>query len=415
MGLPLAVAFAKKFAVIGFDTRKARREALNTHQDDTGTVSGDELKKSKIKIVEDTSGLASANFHIVTVPTPVGRANRPDLTHIYDATRNLAQILKRGDTVVYESTVYPGLTEEICVPLLEQVSGLKYRKDFKVGYSPERINPGDAEHSFESIVKVVSGCDAEALEKIAAVYGEVVKVGVHKVSSIRVAEAAKVIENTQRDLNIALVNELALIFDRMGIDTHEVLKAAGTKWNFLKFKPGLVGGHCIGVDPYYLTHKAEELGIHPQVILAGRKINDGMAHFVAQKTVKLMIAAGHDLSKSTVTILGATFKEDVPDVRNSQILPLMSELKEYGVTVQICDPVAKPADIKNYFGVTPVSWGELKPAHAVIAAVSHSEFKKLTPADFKKITVVQSSVLMDVKAAYDFNELKKAGFTVWRL
>ena len=344
VGLPVAVAFGKHGPVIGFDINENRLEELRAGQDRTNEVSATELGDTQIEFTSKPEVLAQADFHIVAVPTPIDDAHQPDLTPVVKASESVGTALKKGDIVVYESTVYPGVTEDICVPILERVSGLKCGPDFTVGYSPERINPGDKEHTFTKIKKVVSGQDAATLEIVADVYSSVVTAGVYKAASIKVAEAAKVIENTQRDLNIALMNELALIFDRMGIDTLDVLEAAGTKWNFLKFKPGLVGGHCIGVDPYYLTHKAEKLGYIPQVILAGRRINDSMGAFIAQQTIKQMIHAGHAIAGAVVTLLGLTFKENCPDLRNSRVIDIIRELEEFDVQVQVFDPVASSAE-----------------------------------------------------------------------
>jgi len=351
VGLPVAVAFGKVRRTIGFDINRTRIEELRDGFDRTDEVTPEELAAADILFTDRIEDLKGANFHIVAVPTPIDEANQPDLRLMCRASETVAAALKPGDIVVYESTVYPGVTEEECLPILERISGLKGGVDFKVGYSPERINPGDKEHTFTKILKVVSGQDAETLEVVADVYSSVVTAGVFRASSIKVAEAAKVIENTQRDLNIALMNELALIFDRMGIDTGEVLAAAGSKWNFLKFSPGLVGGHCIGVDPYYLTHKAEKLGYIPQVILAGRRINDGMGKFVAQRAVKEIIKAGHPVLGSVVTVLGLTFKENCPDLRNSKVIDIVKELQDYGMEVQVCDPLADHEEALHEYGV----------------------------------------------------------------
>jgi UDP-N-acetyl-D-glucosamine/UDP-N-acetyl-D-galactosamine dehydrogenase len=342
VGLPVAVAFGLHQKTIGFDINSQRIKELQSFHDRTGEVTAEELRTANILYTDAIEELRQADFHIVAVPTPVNEANQPDLTPMFKASETVGKALKLGDIVVYESTVYPGVTEDECVPILERVSGLVCGRDFTVGYSPERINPGDKEHTFTKIKKVVSGQDAQTLAIVAAVYESVVTAGVHRASSIKVAEAAKVIENTQRDLNIALMNELAYIFDRMEIDTTDVLEAAGTKWNFLKFRPGLVGGHCIGVDPYYLTHKAEKLGYIPQVILAGRRINDGVGKFIAQRTVKEMIHAGHNILGTTVTVFGLTFKEDCPDLRNSKVIDIIRELEDYGIKVQVHDPLADP-------------------------------------------------------------------------
>jgi len=396
VGLPLAVSFAKKFDVIGFDIKKERIEELKRGEDSTGEVSCEDLKSILINFTANPEDLNNANFYIVTVPTPIDTHNNPDLKPVISATKTVGKVLKKGDYVVYESTVYPGVTEEICVPILENESGLKFIKDFKVGYSPERINPGDKVHTFENIIKVVSGCDKESLDLIAETYGKVVKAGIYKAENIKVAEAAKVIENTQRDLNIALMNELALIFDKMHIDTKSVLEAAGTKWNFLKFEPGLVGGHCIGVDPYYLTFKAEEFGYHPQVILAGRKINDSMGKFVAEKTVKLLIKAGKIVKDSKVLILGFTFKENVPDIRNTKIIDIYNELKDYGITADIFDPIADKEEIESEYGIKALTkLDNSKIYDSIILAVKHNYFIEnlhvLTPL------IDKASVFVDVK------------------
>ncbi|HTG81287.1 MAG TPA: nucleotide sugar dehydrogenase, partial [Geobacteraceae bacterium] len=355
-----------------------------------------------------------ADFHIVAVPTPVDAANQPDLTLMLKASETVGKALKNGDIVVYESTVYPGATEEECVPVLERCSGLKCGGDFTVGYSPERINPGDKEHTFTKIKKVVAGQDEDTLEIVARVYESVVNAGVHRATSIKVAEAAKVIENTQRDLNIALMNELAIIFDRLGIDTGEVLTAAGTKWNFLAFKPGLVGGHCIGVDPYYLTHKAEKIGYIPQVILSGRRINDGMGKFIAQRAVKEMIRAGHQILGSTVTVLGLTFKEDCPDLRNSKVIDIIRELQDYGVNVQVHDASANPSEAASEYGVALISLEQLRPAAAVIVAVAHRLYREWSAADLTRL-MGRNPVVIDVKGIYEPAELERTGARVWRL
>lgn len=414
VGLPLAVAFAEKFSVIGFDIDARRVRELKEGFDRTGEVTAHELDEREILFSDSIDDLRRADFHIVAVPTPVTDANQPDLTPLLRASETVARALKSGDIVVYESTVYPGVTEDECVPLLEKVSGLRCGVDFKVGYSPERINPGDREHTFTRITKVVSGQDAESLEIIARVYASVVTAGVFRAASIKVAEAAKVIENTQRDLNISLMNELALVFDRLGIDTGAVLEAAGTKWNFLNFKPGLVGGHCIGVDPYYLTHIAEKNGYIPQVILAGRRINDGMGRFIAQRTVKEMIHSGHGILGSTVTVLGLTFKENCPDLRNSKVKDIIRELRDYGVNVQLHDPAGDPEVIFREYGQKPLAMEELQPAAAVVVAVEHHLYRQLAPADFIRL-MGDNPVLIDVKSIYDAAALRSAGIRVWRL
>ena len=414
VGLPVAVAFGKVRRTIGFDINRTRIEELRDGFDRTDEVTAEELAAADILFTDRIEDLKGANFHIVAVPTPIDEANQPDLRLMCRASETVAAALKPGDIVVYESTVYPGVTEEECLPILERISGLKGGVDFKVGYSPERINPGDKEHTFTKILKVVSGQDAETLEVVADVYSSVVTAGVFRASSIKVAEAAKVIENTQRDLNIALMNELALIFDRMGIDTGEVLAAAGSKWNFLKFSPGLVGGHCIGVDPYYLTHKAEKLGYIPQVILAGRRINDGMGKFVAQRAVKEIIKAAHPVLGSVVTVLGLTFKENCPDLRNSKVIDIIKELQDYGMEVQVCDPLADHEEALHEYGVNLAPRSELKPAVAVVAAVAHTEYRDLSAAALIGM-MVQNPVLVDVKGMFDGGRMSAAGIRVWKL
>ena len=414
VGLPVAVAFGKIRRTIGFDINKRRIEELKTGNDRTNEVSSGDLKAADILFTTEISDLKTANFHIVAVPTPVDNANQPDMSLVLRASETVGKALKKGDIVVYESTVYPGATEDECGPVLEKASGLKCGVDFKIGYRPERINPGDKEHAFTKITKIVSGQDAESLETIATVYGSVLTAGVHRAATIKVAEAAKVIENTQRDINIALMNELAIIFDRLGIDTESVLAAAGTKWNFLKFKPGLVGGHCIGVDPYYLTHKAETVGYIPQVILAGRRINDSMGKFIAQRTIKEMIRAGHDVSGCTITVLGLTFKENCPDLRNSKVMDIINELKDYGVNVQVCDPEADPEEAVHEYGITLTPMAKLKPASAVVLAVAHKSFCKLTAPELLKL-MKDKPVLIDVKSVYNASVMKQSGISVWRL
>ncbi len=414
VGLPVAVAFGKSARTVGFDINPTRISELKSGYDRTGEVADDELKTADILYTHEIADLKLADFHIVAVPTPVDDAHQPDLSPVIRASETVGKALKKGDIVVYESTVYPGATEEDCVPVLERFSGLKCGVDFTVGYSPERINPGDKEHTFTKIRKVVSGQDEATLKIVAEVYGSVVTAGVYPASSIKVAEAAKVIENTQRDLNIALMNELAMIFDIMGIDTREVLEAAGTKWNFLKFQPGLVGGHCIGVDPYYLTHKAEKLGYIPQVILAGRRINDGMGKFVAQRTVKEMIRAGHSVLGSTVTILGLTFKEDCPDLRNSRVIDIIRELEDYGVRVQVHDALADAAEARHEYGVELVKMADLRPATAVVAAVAHHTYRDMPLAELAGL-MGANPVLIDVKGLFESAAVKAAGMHLWRL
>ncbi len=414
VGLPVAVAFGLKQHTIGFDINSSRIDELKQAHDRTGEVSSIELNNADIFFTASIDELQHADFHIIAVPTPVDEAKQPDLTPMLKASETVGKALKKGDIVVYESTVYPGVTEDECIPILERVSGLKCGVDFKVGYSPERINPGDKEHTFTKIKKVVSGQDVETLEMVAQVYESVVTAGVHRAPTIKVAEAAKVIENTQRDLNIALINELALIFDRMGIDTNDVLDAAGTKWNFLKFKPGLVGGHCIGVDPYYLTHKAEKIGYIPQVILAGRRINDGMGKYIAQRTVKEMIHAGHNMLGARVTVLGLTFKEDCPDLRNSKVIDIIHELEDYGINVQVCDPLADADEALHEYGVTLVPFDELKTSEAVVVAVAHKEYLSLST---KKLSAMMNGapLIIDVKGIYNRQRIENDNIRIWRL
>jgi len=415
VGLPVAVAFGKTHAVVGFDVKPARIAELKAGRDSTGEVEPAELAQAKILFTDRTEDLKDCDFFIVAVPTPVDSGNTPDLSPLVGASKSIGKVLKRGDIVVYESTVYPGATEEDCVPVLEAQSGLRFGTDFTVGYSPERINPGDREHTFTKIKKIVSGSDARTLDIVAEVYGSVVTAGVHRAGTIKVAEAAKVIENTQRDLNIALMNELSVVFKRMGIDTQEVLEAAGSKWNFLPFRPGLVGGHCIGVDPYYLTHKAEKLGYIPQVILAGRRINDNMGRFVARNTIKQMISQGIDVARSRIGILGITFKENCPDTRNSKVVDIIRELQDYGVEVVVCDPHADAADVHEEYGLTLGEVDASRPVDALVIAVAHSEYRALTPAALRAMTRGDKPVLVDVKCIQPRQALESAGFNVWRL
>lgn len=414
VGLPVAVAFGKEARTIGFDINPVRIKELQQNHDRTGEVAPVDLSAADILFTTSIDQLKQADFHIVAVPTPINDANQPDLSLLISATVSVGKALKKGDIVVYESTVYPGATEEDCLPVLERESGLTGGRDFKIGYSPERINPGDKEHTFTKIRKVVSGQDAESLEIIAQTYERVVTAGVHRAPSIMVAESAKVIENTQRDLNIALMNELALIFERLGIDTGDVLQAAGSKWNFLPFKPGLVGGHCIGVDPYYLTHKAEKIGYIPQVILAGRRINDGMGKFIAQHAIKEMIHAGHFISGSTVTVLGLTFKENCPDLRNSKVVDIIKEMEEYGINVQVHDQLADPAEALREYGICLIKREDLKPAAAVISAVAHNIYLHWSVKELLSL-LADKPVLIDVKGTFDATVLRDAGIRVWRL
>lgn len=415
VGLPIAVAFGKFAPVIGFDINKTKVEELRKGIDRTGEVSAKDLSTSQVRYTYEPADLKAANFIIVAVPTPISEALQPDLKALRMVSEVIGANMSRGTIVVYESTVYPGVTEEICLPILEKKSGLKAGVDFKVGYSPERINPGDKEHTIEKIVKVVSAQDAESLEIVADTYGMVVKAGVHRASSIKVAEAAKVIENTQRDLNIALMNELALIFHRLGIDTKSVLEAAGTKWNFLKFSPGLVGGHCIGVDPYYLTAKAESVGYHPQVILSGRRINNGMGKFVAEQTIKLLSQLSRPTNQLTVGVLGLTFKENVPDLRNSKVPDIINELREYGVNVLVHDPMAEREEAVAEYGIHLVDWKELKDLDGLILAVAHRDYARMNLEDLlKPLRSLNNGVLIDVKSMLELGKVPSS-LKYWRL
>lgn len=416
VGLPLAVEFGKKLPVVGFDIHQKRIQELQSGQDHTLEVSPEELKQAtQLTYSANLDDLNSCNFFIVTVPTPIDQVNRPDLTPLRKASETIGKVLKEGDIVVYESTVYPGATEEVCIPVLEQVSGLKFNKDFFAGYSPERINPGDKVNTLTKIKKITSGSTAEVATFVDQVYNTIIAAGTHKATSIKVAEAAKVIENTQRDLNIALVNELSVIFERLEIDTLDVLEAAGSKWNFLPFRPGLVGGHCIGVDPYYLTHKAEEVGYHPQVILAGRRINDNMARYVARTTIKKMVKNNIDVTKATVGILGVTFKENCPDIRNSKIVDLIKEFDQWGVKVAVCDPWADVEEVKREYGIELVEVNAQHPVDSLIIAVGHNEFRNLSPEQLRAYTQGEKPVLADVKSLFNRDEMAAQGFTVFRL
>jgi len=415
VGLPLAVEFGKKYPTIGFDLSTSKVEAYRRHVDPTGEVSTEDLQAaSQFRPTTDAAALKEADFIIVAVPTPVDEAHKPDFSPLVGASITVGRNLRKGATVVYESTVYPGATEEVCIPLLERESGLKWKQDFFVGYSPERINPGDKERTVTKITKVVSGDSPETLEKVAATYAAVITAGVYRASSIKVAEAAKVIENTQRDLNIALVNELSLIFHRIGIDTLEVLQAAGTKWNFLPFRPGLVGGHCIGVDPYYLTDKAERMGYHPQVILAGRRINDGMGAYIAQQTVKELLRLGSPVKGAHIIVLGLTFKENCPDLRNSKVIDVIRELESFGATVHVHDPVAEAEEAQHEYGVDLVAWEHLPKANAIVAAVAHKELAD-KPLDELLTKLAPGGLYVDVKSQADRAALQARGVTVWRL
>ena len=415
VGLPLVVEFGKQLRTIGFDIAQHKVDACLRGTDPSRELSDAEMSAATHAVyTSDPRLLKEADVIIVAVPTPVDDAHIPDFRPLIGASTSVGRNLKKGAIVVYESTVYPGATEEICIPVLERESGLKWKQDFFVGYSPERINPGDREHTLTKILKIVSGDSAATLDRVAKLYERIVEPGVHRAGSIKAAEAAKVIENTQRDLNIALMNELAIIFEKMGIDTSEVLEAAGTKWNFLKFKPGLVGGHCIGVDPYYLTHKAEMLGFHPQVILAGRRINDGMGKFIAEQTIKQLIAADRSIKGARVNVLGLTFKENCGDLRNSKVIDIIRELESYGVEIAVTDPQAEAEEAMHEYGVRLVPWQDLPCADAIVAAVSHQEFKSLTAAQIGE-KLARGGAFIDVKAAFSAEALRKQGFHVWRL
>ncbi|MCR5747247.1 MAG: nucleotide sugar dehydrogenase [Lachnospiraceae bacterium] len=417
VGMPIAVAFAKKIDVIGFDLNKAKIDLYKSGVDPTKEVGDEVIKNTKVDFTSDETRLKEAKFHIVAVPTPVNDDHTPDLSPVEGASRILGRNLTKGSVVVFESTVYPGVTEEICVPILEKESGLKCGTDFKIGYSPERINPGDKVHRLESITKIVSGMDEETLDTVATVYELVVEAGVHRAESIKVAEAAKVIENSQRDINIAFMNELSIIFNKMGIDTKSVLEAAGTKWNFLKFYPGLVGGHCIGVDPYYLTYKAEMLGYHSQIIQSGRRINDDMGKYVAENCVKLLISADKPVKTAKVAILGFTFKENCPDTRNTKVIDIVNELNEYGIKPVIADPAADTDEAKRLYGIEFKDIAEIKEMDAVILAVAHDQFTKLSEQDIEAFygKGKDKKVLLDIKGLLERKKYEKAGYKYWRL
>ena len=415
VGLPLAVEFGKKRQTIGYDLSATKVESYKRYIDPTGEVSPDDFRAAaQLLVTSDPAELSQADYIVVAVPTPVDLAHQPDFSPLVSASQAVGKHMKHGAIVIYESTVYPGATEEICIPVLEKYSGMKWKTDFHVGFSPERINPGDKHHTLTRILKVVSGDDEGTLEKIAVLYESVITAGVHRASSIKVAEAAKVIENTQRDLNIALMNELAIIFDKLQIDTLEVLQAAGTKWNFLPFRPGLVGGHCIGVDPYYLTHKAEMVGYIPQVILAGRRINDSMAKFVAEQTIKHIIKADINVKGARVNVLGLSFKENCPDLRNSKVADLIGELKSYGIDLHVHDPVANPQEALHEYGVELESWESLPCSDAIIVAVPHQQFIERPLSDFQA-KVTSKGCFIDVKSQFDPKVLRAAGLNVWRL
>lgn len=415
VGMPIAVAFAKKIKVVGYDLNEKKIALYKSGIDPTREVGDEAIKQTTVEFTADEAKLKEAKFHVVAVPTPVNDDHTPDLTPVEGASRILGRNLTKGSIVVYESTVYPGVTEDVCVPILEKESGLKCGVDFKVGYSPERINPGDKVHRLETITKIVSGMDDETLDIVAKVYELVVDAGVHRASCIKVAEAAKVIENSQRDINIAFMNELSIIFNKLGIDTKSVLEAAGTKWNFLKFYPGLVGGHCIGVDPYYLTYKAEQAGYHSQVILSGRRINDDMGKYVAENVVKNLIKAGKSVKNAKVAILGFTFKENCPDTRNSKIFDIVKELREYGIEPIIADPTADYEEAKHLYGVDFVDMNTIAGSDAVVLAVAHDEFAKLTMAEIDKLFGEGQRVLLDIKGLLNRKEYENAGYSYWRL
>lgn len=405
VGIPLAVEFSKHCDVIGFDINKEKINQYLNGIDPTQEVGDENLKDCKVLFTSDEENIKKAKFHIVAVPTPINQDKTPNLKPIIGASEVVARNLTKGSIVVYESTVYPGTTEEICVPILEKISGLKYKRDFKIGYSPERINPGDKVNRLTSIVKIVSGCDEETLDTVAKVYEMIIQVGVYRAESIKVAEAAKVIENSQRDINIAFMNELAMVFDKMNIDTVEVLKAAQTKWNFLNFKPGLVGGHCIGVDPYYFIYKAQELGYHSQIILSGRQINDEMGKYIGQNTIKKLVLADKKVKGAKVGIMGITFKENCPDIRNTKVIDIINELREYGVDVLVYDPIANKDDVKSEYNIDLVSYENLQKLDAVLIAVEHEEFKNLNIKDIKNMQNKKNPIIIDIKGIFDKDKI----------
>lgn len=415
VGVPLAVEFARFIDVIGFDINEEKINGYKNGYDATQEVGDEKLKSTTVDFTHNDKRLKDAKFHIVAVPTPINSDKTPDLKPVIGATKTLAKNLTKGSIVVYESTVYPGTTEEICIPILEEISGLEYGKDFKVGYSPERINPGDKVNTLTTITKIVSGCDQETLDIVAKVYEIIIEAGVYRAESIKVAEAAKVIENSQRDINIAFMNELAMVFNKMGIDTQEVLNAASTKWNFLNFKPGLVGGHCIGVDPYYFIYKAEELGYHSQIILSGRKINDGMAAYVVENTIKKLIKAEKKIKGCKVAVLGLTFKENCPDTRNTKVIDIINDLKDYGIEVLVYDPVADKQEALEEYKIQLNSIDELKSVDAVICAVAHNDFKQISIDQLTSMYNDDKKVLIDIKGLYNKADLDKSEFIYWRL
>lgn len=416
VGLPLAVEFGKKRAVVGFDINQARIDELRAGRDSTLEVTGDDIKSAEhLSFTSSVADLEECGVFIVTVPTPIDNVNRPDLTPLIRASETVGKVMEPGSLVIFESTVYPGCTEEICVPVLEESSGLKFNENFYCGYSPERINPGDKVNTLTKIRKITSGSTPTIAQEVDALYSQIITAGTFPAASLKVAEAAKVIENTQRDLNIALVNELSVIFARLGIDTLDVLEAAGSKWNFLPFRPGMVGGHCIGVDPYYLTHKAEEVGYHPQVILAGRRINDNMARYAARNVVKQMVKNGLDVARCTIGVMGVTFKENCPDIRNSKIADLISELSAWGIKTMVTDPWANPVEVEHEYGIRLVDIGPGSELDSLIVAVGHEQYRNMAPTELRKMCRVANPVLADLKSLYDRSALAAEGFTVFRL
>jgi UDP-N-acetyl-D-glucosamine/UDP-N-acetyl-D-galactosamine dehydrogenase len=411
VGLPIALEFARKIQVVGFDINEERVELMRNNIDPSNELDASEFEERDIKFTTKIEDLSDVQFFVVAVPTPIDGANLPNLSPLLGASRTVGKALKKGDYVVFESTVYPGCTEEDCIPVLEEVSGLKFREDFMVGYSPERINPGDKEHTLQNVIKVVSGCCDDSLDNIAKTYELVVKAGVHKASSIKVAEAAKIIENTQRDVNIALINELSIIFNKLGVNTFDVLEAAGTKWNFLKFTPGLVGGHCIGVDPYYLTHKAQQAGYHSKVITSGRYVNDSMGFYIGKQTVKKILATGKHIQDARILVMGATFKEDVSDIRNSKVIDIINELKSFQVQVDLVDPHASSEEMKNEYGVS-LTTNARSDYDAIIVAVNHKKYKSMTEADFRAMMKDDLGIFVDVKGVFK-NEIKNLEY--WSL
>ena len=416
VGLPLAVEFAKTRTVVGFDINRLRVQQLKEGNDVTNECSREQLSGAKyLHYSNEINDISDATIYIVTVPTPIDQANRPDLQPLIAASKTVASVMKRGDIVIYESTVFPGATEEVCVPIMEEVSGLKFNKDFSCGYSPERINPGDKVNTLTKITKITSASNKKASIEVDNLYKSIIKAGTWLASSIKVAEAAKVIENSQRDLNIAFVNELSVIFERLNIDTLEVLEAAGSKWNFLPFRPGMVGGHCIGVDPYYLTHKAEEVGYNPQVVLAGRRMNDNMARYAARSIIKRMVQESIDIARSSVGIMGITFKDDCPDTRNSKVIDLIKELQSWNIKVKVTDPWADKREVAREYGIDLVNQNELSNLDALIVAVGHNQFRRLSVTDLQKICPRQGGIIGDLKSIFNKNDLQKAGFNIFRL